>query len=552
MPMPKEHQGQLSGASQLDAERFRLHYKHDPIPIYIWQRVGDDFILRDYNDATAVLSKNQIHKLVGSRASELFKDQPDIPDDFLRCFTEQAPFTRDMSYRMITTGENKYLRVRYVFVPEDLVVVHTEDITEKHQIEEDLRAARAELEDRVLQREEKFRALIDNIPGAVYRCACDKEWTVEFLSENIFDISGYPPSDFVGNKVRSYASIIHADDAEMVERVVFEHVKKREPYDLEYRIVRKDGSICWIYERGRGVYDAQGKVSWLDGVVMDITEHKRVELETKQWLGLLDATRDGIFIFDPESLRFSYVNQGAVDQTGYSRAELLTMTPLSIKLEFTEQRFREVLAPMVTGAVVVRSFTTIHRRKDGVDIPVELILQIISTEGGGRSFVALARDITERKRVEDALRGSEQELKKQKLALEQKNLALQEILGQIEIEKKQVKEAVAANVEELLLPSLRKLRRKGSVLDKKYIDLLEKGASQLTSGFGVRVSERRLKLTPREIEICNMIKSGLSSKEIAELIKVSSRTIEIHRNNIRKKMGLARKKINLTTYLQSF
>ncbi len=429
MSMSKEHPDRSAGAAQLDAERFRLYYKHNPIPSYIWQKAGDDFILKDYNDAAAVLTKNQIPELVGSKASALFKDRPGIFDDILRCFSEQAPFSREMPYRMITTGENKYLRVRYVFVPEDMVVVHTEDITEKHQVEEDLRAARAELEDRVLQREERFRALIGNIPGAVYRCACDKEWTIEFLSENIYDISGYPPSDFVGNKTRSYASIIHADDVAMVERIVFEQVKKREPFILEYRIMHKDGPIRWVYEKGRGVHDQDGNVLWLDGVIFDVTE---------------------------------------------------------------------------------------------------------------------------RKVAEEALRESEKELKKQKLALEQKNLALQEILGQIEIEKKQIKEGVVANVEELLLPALGKLRRKGSALDNKHIDLLEKSALQLTSGFGMRVSERRWKLTPREIEICSMIKNGLSSKEIAELINVSSRTIEIHRNNIRKKMGLSSKKINLTSYLQSF
>lgn len=580
MPMFNEHPDQLAGASQLDAERFRLHYKHDPIPIYIWQRIGEDFILRNYNDAAAVLTKNHIHKLVGSKASELFKDQPDIPDDFLRCFSSQVPFSREMPYRMITTGENKYLRVRYIFVPEDMVVVHTEDITEKHQIEEDLRAIRAELEDRVrlrtqeliganrklekeiaehkltekalADRETRFRTLAENIPGAVYRCACDKEWTVEFLNENIYDLAGYPPSDFIGNKVRSYASIIHVDDVAMVEKIVFEQVKKREPFVLEYRIMHRDGAIRWVYEKGRGVYDQNGNVLYLDGVIFDVTERKQVELQAKRWLGLLDATRDGIFIFDPESLYFSYVNQGAIDQTGYSRAELLTMTPLDIKPEFTKQRFRQMIAPMVADELPVRFFATVHRRKDGSDVPVEVILQIIAPEGGSRHFVALVRDITERKLVEEALKESEQKLKKQKLALEQKNLALQEILGQIEIEKKQIKEGVVANVEELLLPSLRKLRRKGSALDNKHIDLLEKSALQLTSGFGMRVSERRWRLTPREIEICNMIKSGLSSKEIAELISVSSRTIEIHRNNIRKKMGLSRKKVNLTTHLQSF
>src|SRR3989338_6851436 len=103
MSMFKKYPDQSAGAAQLDAERFRLHYKHNPIPSYIWQKAGDDFILRDYNYAAAVLTKNQIPELVGSKASALFKDKPGIFDDILRCFLDQVPFSREMSYRMITT-----------------------------------------------------------------------------------------------------------------------------------------------------------------------------------------------------------------------------------------------------------------------------------------------------------------------------------------------------------------------------------------------------------------------------------------------------------------
>ena len=119
--------------------------------------------------------------------------------------------------------------------------------------------------------------------------------------------------------------------------------------------------------------------------------------------GILDMIEDGAFIFSPESLRFSYVNQGAVRQTGYSRAELLGMTPLNLKLEFDEIRFRRMLEPLACGEVRTVRFSTTHRHKSGHDIPVEVILQYLTPNNEAPNIVAIVRDITDRKETEKAL-----------------------------------------------------------------------------------------------------------------------------------------------------
>lgn len=164
---------------------------------------------------------------------------------------------------------------------------------------------------------------------------------------------------------------------------------------------------------------------------------------------------------------------------------------------------------------------------------------------------AVARDLTESKKTELALRQSADKLRIQTKSLEEKNLALQEVLKQIDIEKQQMKMEIKANVEELVIPSLQKLKRKGSAIDQRQIEVLENSLRAITAPFGILVSDERLKLTPKEIEICNMIKNGLSSKEIAQITSNSQRTIENHRNHIRSKLNLAGKGINLVTYLQS-
>ncbi len=140
-------------------------------------------------------------------------------------------------------------------------------------------------------------------------------------------------------------------------------------------------------------------------------------------------------------------------------------------------------------------------------------------------------------------------LLKQKKILEQKNIALHEVLGRIEIEKEQIKNNVIANAENLLLPIIQKLRLKGE--SRKYVELLQKNIQELTSSFGKKLIERETRLTSREIEICNMIKNGLASKEIANLLNITHGTIERHRANIRNKLGIVNKDINLSSFLKT-
>lgn len=148
-------------------------------------------------------------------------------------------------------------------------------------------------------------------------------------------------------------------------------------------------------------------------VVRDIAARVEAESEAKRVRDLLDATRDGIFIFDGDSLRYVYVNRGAVDQVGYSREELLRMTPLHITPHYQEPEFRALLAPLVRGETDSVQFLTVHRRRDGEDVPVEVVVQGEDVAGTGapRTFVAIVRDIRERLEAENRLRRTEHDLR---------------------------------------------------------------------------------------------------------------------------------------------
>jgi PAS domain S-box-containing protein len=125
--------------------------------------------------------------------------------------------------------------------------------------------------------EQQFLAVVANIPGAVYRCACNADWEIRFMSEHIERICGFPASDFVGNKVRSYGSIIHPGERPYVIEEIDRALKGGSPYSLQYRVIHADGSVRWVSERGRAVLGGQGERLWLDGVILDVTEQVLAE-----------------------------------------------------------------------------------------------------------------------------------------------------------------------------------------------------------------------------------------------------------------------------------
>jgi diguanylate cyclase (GGDEF)-like protein/PAS domain S-box-containing protein len=140
------------------------------------------------------------------------------------------------------------------------------DTTSRRRVEEELRASN-----------EQFRAVTANVPGAVYRCEVSQEWTVRFMSDYIEQLAGYPASDFVDSRVRSYGSIICAEDHPLVTEKVNEALSRGSDYSVEYRLVHADGTARWVAEHGRAVPGPDGEPEWLDGLILDISRAKLAE-----------------------------------------------------------------------------------------------------------------------------------------------------------------------------------------------------------------------------------------------------------------------------------
>jgi len=130
--------------------------------------------------------------------------------------------------------------------------------------------------------ESKFRTLLANMPGACYRCAPDKGYEMEFISDAIAEISGYPASDFIHNQVRGYVSIIHPEDFPVADMAMQRSITGGQPFTREYRILHRDGSICWVHEKGQPVFDEAGQITFIDGTVFDVTARHRTEQELRQ------------------------------------------------------------------------------------------------------------------------------------------------------------------------------------------------------------------------------------------------------------------------------
>jgi diguanylate cyclase (GGDEF)-like protein/PAS domain S-box-containing protein len=135
----------------------------------------------------------------------------------------------------------------------------------------------------------------------------------------------------------------------------------------------------------------------------EINTRERIQEDLRRFKMTLDETLDCVFMFDARTLQFFYVNQGAVDQVGYSHDEMLEMHPYDIKPEFTEQQFRDFIAPFVEKQQASLTFETVHQHKNGSRIPVEIFLQYVAPENESARFVAIVRDVSDRKRIESQL-----------------------------------------------------------------------------------------------------------------------------------------------------
>ena len=263
----------------------------------------------------------------------------------------------------------------------------------------------ARLYDAVQASEEQFRTLVTNVPGAIFRCAVDSDWTMEYMTDVVEEITGHPASDFVANAVRTFTSVIHPEDRGLVDETVAASIREGRPYALEYRLFHRDGSERWVLERGQASPGQDGELA-LDGVLFDITESKHAEAERLELAAIVESSDDAIMSANLAG-NFTSWNRGAERMFGYTAEEIIgrsvsVLTPPDRDGEALE-RMHEVLA----GGHVTH-YETVRKRKDGTLVDVAFTYSPVRAASGEMIAVsAIAQDIGERKRAEADLRESE-------------------------------------------------------------------------------------------------------------------------------------------------
>ncbi len=261
---------------------------------------------------------------------------------------------------------------------------------------------------------------------------------------------------------------------------------------------------------------------------------------------LLDACPDSALLVD---------RQGIVIEMNAVTAERLGATVNEIKgrylldffpKEVAESRRKKILQVISTGMPV-----RFEDEREGRHF-YNSLYPVLDVRGEVKRLAILAFDITEIKKTEQALRERENDLKAKNKYMEELNTALGVLVKKADQDRANLEEKVLSNVKCLVQPYLDEVKKSGLTgRQQSFLNALESNLSKIISPFSQTLSSEYYGLSPAEIRVAKLVSEGKSSKEIADLLSLSPRTIESHRDSIRKKLKLKNKKINLRTYIEN-
>ena len=264
---------------------------------------------------------------------------------------------------------------------------------------------------RALQKSEsRFRGLVANLPGVVYRCANDAQRSMRYISEEIVNLCGYPASDFIGNRVRSFSSIVHPDDLPDALRAGAA-IERQESFELTYRLRHADGHNVWVREKGRGEYDSHGQLLWIDGFIWDVSERQAIEeelrLSQQRFLNAFSTAPQGMALVGPDG-RWLEVNAELCRMLGYSREELQALTYQQVThpddLDADQQNMADLLAGRINAYQMEKRYLDSQGRTLWVLLSVSLVRD---GEGQPVHFVSQIQDFSDRVAAERAVRERE-------------------------------------------------------------------------------------------------------------------------------------------------
>ncbi|MBP9012303.1 MAG: PAS domain S-box protein [Smithella sp.] len=278
---------------------------------------------------------------------------------------------------------------------------------------------------------------------------------------------------------------------------------------------------------------------------------EKLQESEERYKSLFDRSLDLVYLHDFQG-RFLDANDAALKRLGYTKEEIHSLNFASFLSE--DQIPIAIKSTEILLAGIQKGLTEYRlKHKDGSDVYVETRGSIVMSRGKPVAIQAIARDITDRKKAEEALRQREEELSIKSRNLEEMNAALKVLLKQREDDRYQMEENVLTNVKTSIIPYLEKLKKGAlSKQQKTYIKMIEDQISEIIAPFLRSLSRSSFDLTPQELRVADMVKNGHTTKDIADVLKISTKTVDYHRDNLRRKLGIRNQKTNLRSFLLRF
>jgi PAS domain S-box-containing protein len=415
----------------------------------------------------------------------------------------------------------------------------------------------------VADSEARYRAIFETTGTATM--IVEEDMTISMVNAEFEKGSGYAKAEIEGKK--KWTEFIHGEDLEQMK--AFHHQRRVDPdsvprsYEIRFR--DREGRIRNVSMTVSLIPGTKKSVASL----MDITARKQTEERLKESgrfrSDVIDFLPDATFVVDAEGRVIAW-NRAIEEMTGVPAAEMVgrgdyeyavpfygERRPILIDLALKpDPRFEGTYVSTERGDTVLIGEAYMPALKGG-EIYLHGTASVLR-DSAGKIIGAIEsiRDITERRRMEEALRRREEDLEVKSRNLEEANTALRVLLKHREEDRSELEEKILSNVKKLVVPYVEKLR-KSRLSDEQasYLDILDEHLQDILSPFLRNLGTRHLNLTPKEIQVATLIREGKTSKEIAEVLGVSTRAVDFHRDNIRIKLGIKNKKANLRSFLLS-
>jgi PAS domain S-box-containing protein len=452
-----------------------------------------------------------------------------LQDGQVHEFITETPAGNEIIYYRLISSPIKDMNGKII-----AAIEMVEDFTENKKAQESLTDS-----------ENKYRTIFETTGAAT--AIIEEDTTISLINTEFEKQSGYSKGEVEGKK--SWTEFLVKDDlARMQEYHRLRRVDPEVvPRNYEFQFVGRKGHIRDIFMTVAMIPGTTKNVASLS----EITERKQMEEEIKKeretFFTVLKNYPHGVALVDRNGVN-QYVNPEFTEITGYTIEDIPTGRDWFQKAYPVREYRKKVINAwkadrVKTGIGVDRHFSITC--KDGHVKDIEFRITFLENWS-----ITVLNDITARKRAEEALKKRDRELEVKSRTLTEMNAALKILLKQREKDKDEVEANVLSHVKQLVMPYMEKLKKcRIGAKEKGYVSILESTMKEIVSPFSNKLSSKYLNLTPKEIEIANLIKEGKTTKEIGELSNVSPGTVAFHRNNTRIKLNLKNKKDNLRSYL---